>query len=84
MRTRSLEHLGFSEPIRLWGAQAPHPKGGNMAIKKVRIDALVSVWDEVWVDEDETIEEAISRFTRHHEDVYFLEVKDFEVLGEIE
>ena len=55
-----------------------------MAIKKVRIDALVSVWDEVWVDEDETIEEAISRFTRHHEDVYFLEVKDFEVLGEIE
>jgi hypothetical protein len=56
-----------------------------MAIKKVRVEALVTIWSEIEVDEDEHIEEAVHRWGKHYDDdVWFDEIKFIEVVEEIE
>lgn len=54
-------------------------------IVKVAVEALVTVWNEIEVEEGDTLEEAVYRWAKHYdEDMRFDEVKFITVLEEIE
>lgn len=56
-----------------------------MAIKKVRVEALVSMWAEIEQEADEYLEEAVYRWGKYYDENIRLEdIKYIEVLEEIE
>lgn len=56
-----------------------------MAIKKVKVEALVTIWTEIEVEDGYTLEEAIHRWGKHYDDdVWFDEIKSIEVVEDIE
>lgn len=56
-----------------------------MAIKKVKVDALVTIWTEVEIEEGDTIEECIHRWGKNYDDdVWFNDIQNIEILEEID
>lgn len=56
-----------------------------MAIKKVAIEALVTLWTEIEVEEGETLEESVYQWAKYYdEDIRLDEIKSITVLEDIE
>lgn len=54
-------------------------------IVKVAVEALVTVWDEIEIEEGDTVEETVYRWAKHYdEDMRFEEIKFITVVEEIE
>ena len=56
-----------------------------MAIKKVAVEALVTLWTEIEVEEGETLEESVYQWAKYYdEDMRIDEIKYITVLEEID
>lgn len=56
-----------------------------MEIRKVKVEALVTLWGEVEVEEGETFEESVYRWAKYYdEDMSLDEIKFITVLEDIE